>query len=219
MNPPQRFSNIGRRLSGQNSILTFGFRCVVFGCVCLLAWVAGTGKSFAQHLHVAQEGSTESSGVFAYLMVQGKHEHITAVQCSSNSVQVLFTKSISKDVVLPPVCVSNAVVVVSVDGTVTKYGLDGAQIFSSSVLKPGEVSRLAGRWDSSIVYLTGMSYDSQRKPRYRMLWIDVLGKNPVQKGDVATGEPKKAFRLGNDIVVCGDSNTERVAAPDDVRQR
>ena len=131
-------------------------------------------------------------------------------------MQILFTKSISNDVVLPPVCVSNAIVVVSVDGTVTKYGLDGTQMFSSTVLKSGEVSRLAGGWDSGIVYLTGMNYDSQRKPRYRMVWIDVRGKNPVQKGDVAIGEPKKAFRLENDIVVCGDTNTERVAAPEDV---
>ena len=120
--------------------------------------------------------------------------------------------------VLPPVCVSNAVVVVSVDGCVTKYGLDGTEIFSSTVLKPGEISRLAGRWDSGTVYLTGMRYDSERNPRYRMVWIDVLGRHPVHKGDVDIGEPKKAFRMGNDIVVCGDNNTERVTAPDDVHQ-
>lgn len=176
----------------------------------------GAGKVLAQYVHTAQEGSSERSGVFAYLHVEQERKHITAVRCSANSAQVLFTKNITNDVVLPPICFSNAVVVVTVDGIVTKYGLDGVQTFSSSVLKSGEVSRLAGRWDSGIVYLTGMSYDANRKPRYRMLWLDVSGKNPVHKGDVRIGEPKKAFRLGYEIVVCGDSNTERVAAPKDV---
>ena len=175
-------------------------------------------KSYAQSLHIAQEGCSDVSGTIAYLIVQREVKNITAIKCSSNTVEVLFTKSISNDVILPPLCVSNGVVVVSVDGVVTKFGFDGTQKFSIRVLKNEEVSKLTGRWDAGTVYLTAMTYEgSNRKPRYRLLWIDVIGSGPVYKGEVDIGEPMKTFRLENDIVVCGRSNTERIAAPKDVR--
>jgi len=95
----------------------------------LFSFLAASRECFGQSLHVAQEGASEKSGVLAYLTVDGKRQQVTAVRCSSNTVQVLFTKNVSNEVVLPPICMSNAVVTVSVDGVVTKYGLDGVQIF------------------------------------------------------------------------------------------
>ncbi len=146
MNSPQQFCQNRFRFVGKS-----GFK---FACLCLIVWIGGTGGSLAQYLHVAQEGSSAKS-VIAYLMVRGEQKHITAVQCSPNTAQTLFSKTITNDVVLPPVCVSNAVVVVSVDGTITKYGLDGAQLLSHKVLRTEEVSRLVGTWNNGIVYLTG----------------------------------------------------------------
>jgi hypothetical protein len=49
-----------------------------------------------------------------------------------------------------------------------------------------------------------------------MLWVEVSGSRPVVKGDAAIGEPKKAFRLENDLVVCGTDNTDRIPAPAEV---
>lgn len=168
-------------------------------------------------MHVASEGSATLAGNFAYLTVQRDMKVITVTKCSTNDVQILFTKNIGDDVVLPPVCVSNGVIVVSVDGVMTKYGFDGKEIFTSKILKEEEVSKLNGRWDGGIVYLTGMTYEGAvRKPRYRMLWVDVKGNKPVFIGARDIGEPKKAFRMDNDLVVCGSTNTERIAAPSPV---
>ena len=189
--------------------------------VCVLAGLElallGVGEGRAQYLQVAGEGCSDQSGILAYRFVQGDSTQVTAVKCSSNTVQVLFTKRIPDDVVLPPLCVSNGVIVVSVDGLVTKYGLDGKQVFSVRALRAGEVSRLAGRWDSGTVYLTGMAYEgAERKARYRLVWVDVSSSALTLRGEVDTGEPMRVFRVGSDIVVCGRRNTERVAAPVEV---
>jgi hypothetical protein len=183
--------------------------------LCWFCLLVGPVVCDGQHMHVAAEGGSDAiGGLFAYLTVQGKESCVTAINCSTGSVRVLFAKAISNQVILPPVCLSNGVVITTMEGTVTKYGLDGKKIFSAGVLRSNEVSRLNGRWDRGTIYLTAMHYDAaDGEPRHRLLWIDVQGLRPVEKGETVIGPPLKVVRVEGDIVVCGSTSVERIAAP------
>lgn len=188
---------------------------LVLWLVCFFLLGSDLRTCSAQYMHVTTEGCSDQSGVFAYLFVQGEVRHLSVVKCSSNTVQLLFTKSLSSGVT-PPICLPNAIIVVGFDGRVSKYSLDGEEEFSVKLLGPDEVSRLSGRWDAGTVYMTAMKYEgsgADRKPHYRCLWVDVRGKKPILKGEVEIGAPIKLLRVEDDIVICGPINSERKRAP------
>lgn len=197
-------------------------RCVTaIGATCSVLLCTGMCICSAQLMHVAPDGGYDKSGLFAYKISNKGVYDIRVVKCESNRVDTLFSKRLSGDYVQSPIVVSNAVVVVRGDGTVTKYALDGNELFSNRVLATNEISSLSGRWDPETIYLVAVHYEGNgpdRKPQYRIVWVDIQGRSPVQKGSADTGRIVRVFRVGDDLVVCGRVNVERIAAPIEFRR-
>jgi hypothetical protein len=158
------------------------------------------------------------SGVFAYkLATGGMHFEIQTVRCLSNRVEMLFSKAYTGEYVQSPLSFSDAVIVATGSGAVQKLALDGSEVFRASVLRTNEICSLSARWDSKTVYLVAVHYEGpieDRKTKYRLVWIDVHGERPSQKAELAVSEVQKAFRIENDIVICGPDSTFRVKCPD-----
>ena len=189
-------------------------RLAICIAVSFILLVSTNIKCSAQHVSVATEGSSDSTGIFAYLVIEGSSRQLCVAKCSSRNAEFLFSKKVGG--VNPPICVSNAIVVVDYDGIVTKYGLDGKEIFSKRLVGNEGVSRISGRWDSGTVFMTSMKYTGDgpdRKPQYECLWVDVRGGEPVLTGKVKISQPWKLIRIDDAIAVCGQKKTELIDMP------
>jgi len=128
---------------------------------------------------------------------------------SGGDAETLFTARTGT--IQYPICLSNGVVVVNVDGIISKIGLHGEVVFKAKVKHFGGASGFSGRLTGNRIFLTETTYNSNKQELvYHLYVVDVAGTEPVviQKFDII--QPLRIVPLDNEIVVLGRKDVLRL---------
>lgn len=192
-----------------------GSRCIrILDGLILLSTIALTlaagivGK--AQELIRVGQDSSLPNGLFCYRSGRGEDVRIHLVRLGGDKIETVFTKSMPKGAP-PPVLLSEAVIVVSVDGVVHKLDLNGEFVFRMKPAGVEGVSGLSGKVNNKHIFMTETVYDKRKQgPVHYLCIVDVSGKEPIVKRKFRMVEFGKVTRTSDDIVIIGRKKVQRL---------
>lgn len=154
-------------------------------------------------------------GLFCFRTETGTNYQIHLFRYENGQFKTLFVKTIGHPV-KPPICLTNGVVVVSVDGVIRRLDLKGEYVF---VAKPKGFDGLAediGRLDDHHIFATGSVFDKKKNCLlYRFYVVDISGTEPILKKKFDIIEPCSITRTLHEIIVVGETNVQRLDVPPD----
>jgi hypothetical protein len=127
---------------------------------------------------VAASGSWHHSGLFCFNSLVEETSQLSVVRVSEATPTVLLRTNL-EDVVKPPICTSNSVIVVNTSGRVRKFSHSGNLEFDEPVPGVEGVCGLAGRITDGCIYVTETRF-SKGRPQYRLHLVDITGTRPRQ---------------------------------------
>ena len=157
-------------------------------------------------------------GLVAYVRSFDGGKELHLIRLGASEPRTLFIKRVPP--VKPPICFTNAVVVVEVDGTITKFDLTGAQIFSAKPTGFTGACGLSGRISGAstyLIYLTETFVPAGGKGfSYRLHFVDVSGAKPFIKATFSIPElGKVVLTPDGDVLIVSSSKVVRVPVPGD----
>lgn len=184
-----------------------------FTCIFLiLAVQALLGDSFK-----LGESSWSGSphGLVAFVRGFDGGQELHLIRLGATEPKTLFIKPVPP--VKPPICFTNAVVVVEADGTITKFNLTGTQIFSAKPAGFTGACALSGRISEESIFLTETFVPTGGKGlSYRLNFVDVSGAKPVTKATSPIPQPRKVVLTPDgDVLIASQSKVVRVPVPGD----
>ncbi len=172
----------------------------------------------------AVDGSWLRTGLFSLRTITVTNNTATNYQIhlfryADGKFEKLFTKAIGH-AVKPPICLTNGVIVVSVDGVIRRLDLKGEYVFAAKPKGFDGLAREIGRLDDfhHIFMVGGVFNEKINDVQYRLYMVDVSGTEPVVTTKFDIVRPYGITlgwdpRLGNDIVVVGETNVLRLKIP------
>jgi hypothetical protein len=174
-------------------------------------------SSEAQFITRFGEGSWHRSGLFCFASDTGKKTRVQLIKIDGGAVRVLFSAGASNTVVFSPVCLSNGVVFVDVDGYITKLDLAGERLFKTRPSAFEGAIRASDRVNANCIFVTETVSNTRRKGlRYQLHLIDVSGSLPAPKGKFEIVAPIRVVRTSTELVVIGEKITQRIKIPKDI---
>jgi hypothetical protein len=161
------------------------------------------------------EDSWLRTGLFCFRTGNGTNDQIHLARYENGKFDELFIKAIGRPV-KPPICLTNGVIVVSVDGVIRRLNLKGEYIFEA---KPKGFEGLAGHIgsrDDHHIFMVGSVFDEKANIfKHRLYVVDISGSEPVLKTTFDIIEPYQIALTLDEIIVVGETNVQRLAAPPD----
>jgi hypothetical protein len=167
------------------------------------------GDDFAD----VSEDSWLRTGLFCFRTCPGTNNQIHMVRYENGKFEKLFTKAIGHPV-KPPICLTNGVIVVSVDGVIRRLDLKGEYVF---VAKPKGFEGLAGhigRLDDHNIFVVGSAFDKKiNAHRHRLYVVNISSTEPVIKMKFDIIAPYQIALTLDECIVVGETNVLRLKIP------
>ena len=195
----------------ERSVDSFVRQQVLFLAV-LLTLVAKT-PCLADDFTDVTEGSWLRTGLFCFRTSVGTNDQIHLVRYGNGKFEELFTRAMGRRA-KPPICLTNGVAVVSVDGVIRRLDLKGEYVFTE---KPKEFEGVAediGRLDDHRIFVTGSVFDkTENRWLHRLYLVNISGSRPVltEKFDII--QPCTIAQTLDEIIVVGETNVQRLEIP------
>lgn len=157
--------------------------------------------------------SWSAFGFFSYASGVGTDTCIHLVKVRADRVEVLFTKRLGRSV-KSPICLQEAVIAISADGTIEKLSYKGEQLFACKL--SGLVGALGhiGRVDDARVFATETVFSAEVQGwRYLLHIIDVSGSKPSTTSTFAIIQPTRVIATTTELIVVGIDGVVRFEVP------
>jgi hypothetical protein len=156
------------------------------------------------------------TGLFCFRTSVGTNDQIHLVKYEYGKFDELFTRTMERRV-KAPICLTNGVIAVSVDGVIRRLDLKGEYVF---VAKPkgfeGVATNIGRRDDNHIFMVETIRNKRNDGWLFRLDVVDISGKEPVFKTKFDIIQPYDGITLTMDgIIVIGETNVQRLEVPPD----
>lgn len=162
------------------------------------------------------EDSSIRTGLFSFRSGIGTNTQIHMERYEKGKIQELFTKTIGRPI-NNPICLTNGVIVVCLDGVICKLDLSGEFVFVAKPKGFEGLSLTSGRLDDGRIFMAESVPNKQKNGLLDRLYVvDISGTEPVLKTKFDIIPPLRITKTLDEIIVVGETNVLRLRIPKDL---
>jgi hypothetical protein len=150
-------------------------------------------------------------GLFSFRTFDGTNTQIHLAKYNNGTIKSVFSKSFGYST-MNPICVSNGVIVTTVEGTVAKLDMKGEFLFRTKLKGFQGTWLKSGRIGNNSIFVTSAMYGKSSFNFYIYL-VDVSGMGPVIKGKFEILQPIAVIPTFDEVIVVGTKETTRLKMP------
>jgi hypothetical protein len=161
----------------------------------------------------ANEYSWLPNGLCCFRSGKGTNSQIHLERYEKGKVEELFAKNIGKTVQYP-ICLTNGVIAVDVDGVVGRLNLTGDYVFMAKPKGFEGLSATSGKLDDNHIFMTETVSNKEKNGLlYHLYVVDISGTEPTLKTEFNIIPPLRITLTMKEIVVVGETNVLRLKIP------
>lgn len=190
-----------------------GLRLSFCFAIIFAAIAVSIASSRASDIIVGGEDSWAPPNFLCFRTGTGHSTSIHMYTYANGNMKSLFTTNIGH-ATEPPICINDAVIVVSANGNIVKFSRNGSLIFAEKPKGFQGACGLSGKAGDSAIFMTATLYNDHKHAfDYFLCIVDISGKRPIMRDRFDIVQPVRVVRALDDIIVIGRKNTQRFKIP------
>jgi len=177
----------------------------------ILVTLTAGNHSLGQSITRAGQDSWHRTGLLCFSTGTEEKTRVHLVKFDGQDVRMLFVTGITNTVLFSPVCLSNSVVVVDVEGVISKLDLEGEFVFRTRPKTLEGTVSWSGKLSEKNIFVTETLWNERARAwKYQLHIFDVTGKSPEPISKLGIIQPLRVVRTSTEIVVVGEKDCQRL---------